>query len=284
MSPARVVKKCAIFALLVMIYVGGAADAAVTTPVAFEDRNNNGVFDAGDVDISEFLRLKWIFKTAQSVVITGPIKITEPNRDPDTSLCRGLFITAGKNITVNGSITNPGYAGSLLLSAGGRLTIGSKVTLNARTHVELISSDSIVIGDSVKMYAKGEGAFFYGAVTATSARDITVGQKFVAQTVDNVTLHSLAGNLAVGPGAQITTERVHLDALGSITADGARLKGKTLVSVFSMSGSGPISLRSSASTVGLDGSIQISAATGTVDLTAATFNVTPDVTARTIID
>src|SRR5262245_57661758 len=76
-----------VMALVAIAFVVRPADIAVAglaaPPLAFEDRNNSGVFDGPDVDITRVLISEGAFHTDQGVVIRGgPLKLTDPKTKP----------------------------------------------------------------------------------------------------------------------------------------------------------------------------------------------------------
>ena len=274
-----------VFRVLVMVLVlaslMGVAAAAVAPPFAFEDRNDNGVFDGSDVDITQLLLTERMFHTAHSVVVTGgPMKIPDP-QFKRTGSAGGAYIRAGKNITVLTSILAPFYAGTIVLWADDSVRVGNAVTLQGRDYVDVYAGNDVTIGSNVKLLSSG-GSANHGAAMVYSGGSVSAGANLQMTTLTEATIYSVGGDVALGTGSRFTSTRssVSLAAATGLVADGMRLRGAR-ASLTTMDG--PISARSGNISVPRSGVIQITAYRGTVDLRGTTFSVTPQVTGTAIL-
>jgi hypothetical protein len=281
MLATRFVSKCVFFTALTMVCLIGTAGAALAPPFAFEDRNDNEVFDGSDVDITQLLLEEYMFFTPHSVVIRGgSMKIASTNFK-ETGLSPGAFIYSGKNITVLSSILAPVYAGTVVLWADGSVRVGDTVTLQGRNMVAIYAGNELVIGNNVKILSSG-GSANHGTATIDADGNVVVGSNFQMTTLTEATINSEDGGIDLGPGSKLTSSRggVSVSAVTAIGADTAQLKG-LWVSIFSPRG--PISARSSRTVVAKGGFIEITTYTGTVDVREATFSVTPQIAGVTIL-
>jgi hypothetical protein len=258
--------------------------------LAFEDANDNGVFDGSDRDITERLRAEWVFATEHSVVITeGVLAIPDP-KFKQTGAVGGVHITAGRDITVDGSILAPFYAGDVYLSADRDVSIGDAVTLNGRNSVNVYADRDIAIGDNVKLISRGGSANF-GSATVYALGDVQAGATLQVSTLSDAFVLATSGSIAIGPDSRFISPRgiVSLNAGTDIAADGVDIKANSLVSIDAGAGSDDvITLRGSSLSVATvasrGGSMSVSAYNGTVDVTGAKFvRVEPQITAASVL-
>jgi hypothetical protein len=147
--------------------------------------------------------------------------------------------------------------------------------------VAIYAGREIAIGNNVKILSSG-GSANHGTATIAGDDGVVIGSNFQMTTLTDALINAEGGELDLGPGSKLTSSRstVSLSAMTGIGADSARLRGAWL-SIYSLSG--PISARSSGMSVTKGGSIEITTYSGTVDLSGATFSVTPQVAGTTIL-
>ena len=266
----------ALISVLLLMAVCSGAVAGPTPNIAYEDRNNNGVFDDGDVDIVNVLLVDGYFVSDRSVVVA---RLVVPQGLPSM----GILIQAAKNITVTGSI-DPGYPGFVTLIAGGIVRLGDKVILKSHSGIEIDAQD-IVVGNNVLLTSTHShvGGSHYSQIRLDASRNVQVGTRLRAIALYSVVLHADSGALTVGPSSVLQAPTVDLDAGASIVADKVVMKAKEQVGVFGLGPGVSVSLKGATAVVGRDGAIYIHAEGGAVDITGARFNVVPDILAETII-
>src|SRR5262245_48279596 len=147
-----------------------AQPAAPAEPAVYEDRNNNGVFDLGDHDLSGLPAGENI-STTESVVINRLSIRVEPY-----VLKR---ITAGKTVTIKGNIAITTKQGQLRISAR-ELRIANNVSITVVSYLDAEISGLVIIGDNVKMQSLGRSASMGYGTISMRGHDIQAGTNFRA--------------------------------------------------------------------------------------------------------
>jgi hypothetical protein len=251
--------------------------------LAFEDRNDHGLFDGSDVDITGILYDTRSFSTSHSVVVSGG-----PLRAPDrkckmTGDCGGFHITAGKSITVASSLLAGIYGGQVTLIAD-RIQVGSNLTLDGRDGVALQATHDISIGNNVLVQSRGGSANLGRIVINSTLGDVQTGTKFRMTSLYNGSIIAQSGSITLGGNSQLTSSRsdVDLTAMTSLTADTVRARAYAILSFVIFDGPGPISVRESSLGAPKSGVILIRNE-GTIDLTGTRFSIPPAVYGQQII-
>jgi hypothetical protein len=255
----------------VLLLLAATAEAA---PAIFDDRNNNGVFDAGDVDITAIVTVDMTYATTESIVLG---RYAGPKRWGIV-----MLLKAGKDIRVTGSF-DPGYAGSIALIAKGTVRVSDGVTILSHSGIEIDAQD-IVVGNNVLLTSTHghAGGNHYSQIRLDASRNVQVGTRLRAIALYSVVLHADAGALAVGAGAVLQAPTVVLEAGVRIVADKVVMKAKEQIGVFGLRPGASVSLKGATGVVGRDGAIYIHAPGGSVDITGARFNVAPDIQAGSV--
>lgn len=255
--------------------------AAAPPAFVFEDRNNNGVFDGSDVDITDRLLEETWFETSESVVVTGgPFRARDPHW-AQTRDSGGIYIRAGRKITVMSSLLAPYHTSSVALWAD-TITIGSKVTLDADDYVIVEATNGIVIGDKVKIQSKAGSDNMTLISVVSEEGDIHIGSGFVMTTRFANRIVATNGEVELGPGSQITSTKdsITLIAGTDLTLDAAKVRAA--IGADFVAGTGSLSMRSGSVSV-KGGAVYIHAYVGSADLRGTKFNPTPDITALSVI-
>jgi hypothetical protein len=266
----------------VVLLVAVPPAAAAAPPFVFEDRNNNGVFDGSDVDITQRLLEDTWFTTTESVVVTGgPLRAIDPHW-AQTDDSGGVFIHAGKNITVLSSILAPYHTSAVALFALDTIRIGSNVTLDAKDYVMVGAHKNVVIGDKVRIQSKAGSDNMTLISVVSEVGDIHIGSGFMMTTRFASRIMATNGTVVLGPGSQITSTKdsTTLIAGTNLTVDAAKIKASTGADF--VAGTGSLSMRSGSVSVA-DGPIYIHAYHGSADLRGTKFHPTPDTTALSVI-
>lgn|SRR5262245_7398939 len=272
-----------VFAMMVPV-----APGAAEPPFVFEDRNNNGIFDGSDVEITQLLYDQLAFETKESVVFTGgPFKARDTH-SKTTFQSGGVWITAGKNITITSNLLASFYDGIVQLDAGDSVVVGSGVLISAKNRIHVEAAKRIELGDRVTIISTA-GSLNEGAVHLRSSGSFHAGSKLTVRTRTVGEISAAGGDLSLGPGSRVTSPQgeVSVIARTDLTAPSARLTARDGVDVFSLGGKGPIDLRNGKLSCSLSpangGSIIVYAPKGTVDVTGAVFNFAPQIEAQDLI-
>jgi len=121
-------------ALALVLPLCSPAAAAVSI---FIDKNDNGVFDAGDVDAGLTLKLDGRVETEYSIVVPegAVVRFTQDG-----------VLRAGKSIHVAGTVT--GARSLSFRSERGDITIGSRSTVTAQDVLQMTAGRNLVIDNS----------------------------------------------------------------------------------------------------------------------------------------
>jgi hypothetical protein len=218
---------CAALSLLLLLSASRVVDAAA--PVPFEDVNDNGVFDGNDKDISAvFQTTEFIYyRTPHSIVIPAGVPLTSPEK------WAGFFLDAGKSITVNSNMTSAAYAGLVDLRAmGGRLTIAPGVVINGRDYVSFQARGDVVLGAGSSVVSRGVSANLGTVHVRSEAGDVMVGAGVKFNTLRDVFMTAVTGDITVGLGLRVAAPQGALYAdtvAGGITLNGAQLRVAGLI-------------------------------------------------------
>jgi len=222
-----------------------------------------------------------IFHTDESVVITGgPLKVPDP-KFRQAAAGGGIYIRAGKNITVMSSILAPYHTSAVALFAD-TIRIGSNVTLDAKDYVMVEATHGLVIGDKVRIQSKAGSDNMTLISVVSELGDIHIGSGFMMTTRFASRIMATNGTVDLGPGSQITSTKdtITLIAGTDLTVDAAKIKAATGADF--VAGTGSLSLRSG-SVSAANGPIYIHAYHGSADLRGTKFKPTPDTTALSVI-
>jgi hypothetical protein len=144
-------------ALTLVLLLAPTVEAAVQV---FIDNNNNGVFDAGDVDMSDAVKTTSMVVTTESIVV------------PDGASLRlggdSAALRAGKAILVDGNVS---AAGSLFLSTdSGAITIGPRSVVVSRETIQMTAGGDLVV-DRSRIVGYGEVMLesLNGSISLTNA-------------------------------------------------------------------------------------------------------------------
>jgi hypothetical protein len=232
---------CAALSLLLLLSASRVVEAA--SPVPFEDVNDNGVFDGNDKDISAvFQTTEFIyFRTPHSIVIPAGAPLTSPEK------WAGFYLDAGKSITVNSNMTSAAYAGLVDLRAmGGRLTIGPGVVINGRDYVSLQARGDVVLGAGASLVSRGVSANLGTAHVRSEAGDVSVGASVKFNTLRDVFMTAVAGDITFGSGFRMNAAQgaLFVDA-DRITLNGAQIR---VIGVI-LQASGPVEFQNNRLTI-----------------------------------
>lgn len=255
------------------LFVALAVAAMVATPdgsavaggagMAFEDRNNNGAFDAGDRDITAELIESSVFVTTESVVFVG-----KTLQSPKRGYTNGFTVLAGKNITIEASLNGGGFGSTLLMTAE-NISVGDGVKLEARNFVTLSARNALTLGDGVSLRSAGD-------IGLSSARGhIVVGEKLnVSSSELGIYVSAIAGAVTIGEGAKMSCRRASLSisARQGITANRINLTAES-VSLFTATGG----IESMHSKFSARGEVSLNAMGSGVDVEASQFSTPPDI-------
>jgi hypothetical protein len=248
--------------LLVLVALAPLASGAAG-PAPFEDVNNNGAWDAGvDRDISAALQPTewWVsYATPHSIVIPAGVTFLK-----SVERFTGFHLQAGRNITVNSSITSAVYGGMVDLRAGGTIAIAPGIALNGRDYVSLRAGGDVTVGAKASLISRGVSANLGTVHILSENGDISVGAQVKVTTLRDVFVTALGGTLTVGPELQLTAPQGALlaDADG-IAINGARLRAAGV----QLTSAGPVAFRNNRVTLSKFGPLLIQAPGFTVDIT-----------------
>jgi len=191
-----------------------AQPAGPVEPAVYEDRNNNGVFDLGDRDLSG-LPVGENISTTESVVINRLSIRVEPY-----VLKR---ITAGKGVTIRGNIAITTKQGQLRITAP-QLRIANNVSITVVSYFDAEISGPVIIGDNVKMQSLGKSASVGYGTISMRGHDIQAGTNFHATVYDGFSAEAIGGELFFGPQATLRTLSgpLYLQATMLISVENAR--------------------------------------------------------------
>ena len=145
-------------ALSLVVGLWSPASAAVAGVQIFIDSNDNGVYDGGDVDVTQTVRDSGQVVTAASIVVPEGANLR--------LRAETVSLRAGKAIHINGTLTS---TGSLFLwTETGAITLGPRSlvmaddTLQMTAHADLTIDRARVQGDDVVMIESVGGQIVVG--------------------------------------------------------------------------------------------------------------------------
>jgi hypothetical protein len=203
----------------------GAPSAAAGQTFPFADNNNNGVFDAGvDVDVSADVQSGFVF-VSESLVLPAGMKVAR------TKDGIGLFLSAGKDLTIAADVVAAGEGAGIALSAdGGTLKVHEGVRLQAADWISLNAAGDLVIGDGAVV----QGSSRESAIFAYAGGGMSIGARVKLQVRGNVDLMASGGDVDFGPGARVLAGSgdVNVSASGNVCMIGAQVSARS-TSLFS---------------------------------------------------
>ncbi len=255
-------------ALALLLVAFSSLSVGAAGPFPFEDVNNNGLWDAGvDRDISaELAPGEWYtyFETSHSIVIPAGVTFLRA-----TKPFSGFYLVAGKNITVNSSITAAVYAGEVDLQAGGgHVVIGPGVTLNGRDYVSVYAKGGVTVGAGSVFGSSGGSANLGTISVGAETGPITLGSKVRFTALRDIFISALDGSVTAGLGLQVSGPQgqFYLDGHG-VALNGAVLRAADMT----IRGDGvPMEFKNNRVTVPRSGSFVIQNPGSSVDLTGTT--------------
>ena len=189
----------------------GIAVAAVTRN-ACADMNNNGVCDAGDVNIEKQIANDGYFSTARSegnyqagndkvgIVLSGRI----------AGKSGVLYLVASGDIVVKDVVGSGSETSAVILSStAGSIKVGSNGKARAGLMLKLTAAGDIILGDKAVLFTRNPD--YGGALYVySSGGSIRVGEKasisgdgFTSLTTNE----STGGDVSVGAGARVWSPR-----------------------------------------------------------------------------
>jgi hypothetical protein len=196
--------------------VAGPAFAA-PAPVPFADNNNNGVFDAGDTDITEDLKSGFVV-TSESLVLPDKMK-------PVTSRdAIGFTLIAGKNVTLGGDLNaNGAGAGITIVAESGHVTLLDQTRLRAAEYVYVSAGGDLTVGAKSNITASTRSG---GVISLNANNNLVVMADVRLQAQNAIDLTAVDGNLTVyGPAHFLAVDgSVAFNAGGDIVVNGSRLQ------------------------------------------------------------
>ena len=246
----------------------GALAAAAPAPFAFADNNNNGVYDAGDQDITEQLSAGH-FMTGQSVVLPDKMKQIKTKHE------FGITLFAGKNIYVGGDLNAAGHVTGLsITSETGHITVGSSARLKGNSGVTIMAlAGDLTIGAGASISGTHGRE---GTVYLYAEGHLVVGTKAQLNGPYSIDLVSNGGTVTVWESVNFAAGGGKLDiqALGDITVNDCKIKAsETSVSTMGHF----ISFRNNRVSSPRDGWLDLFAAGSTIDVTGSDWkNIAPD--------
>jgi len=184
-----------------------------------EDVNNDGVCDPGEKDITAELLDDSYYSTSESIVIPADMKKNLSTKNLD-----GFVLMAGKNITVNASLTASAKGAPIIFQAqDGTINIGNKSTLRAGEggFVDIGAQHDVIIGPGVSVYAK-QGTLY----VLSWEGDVLLmkGSRLYGEYGVDVTTVG-QGEVTVYAGSELNSQRGHLgiNSGGNTSINGSRL-------------------------------------------------------------
>jgi hypothetical protein len=266
-SNLRTAAMAPVVGLVACLALAVPAQAGAPSGFPYHDANNNGVFDAGDTDISGDLKANGYFTTTESIVVPASMKsfVTKGGA--------GLTLVAGKNLTVEADVLAVGAgAGVTLVAETGPLTIGGGVTIRATDYVSLSGGQGLVLGVRSGVMATSRN----GSVSMyAEAGDLVLMDYTRVQAGDFVDIGATQGNVTMGANVQIFSSNgpVGIMAGGDVNAAGVRVQADSLnVS----SGGHLVDLSGGRVMASRDGFVLIQVAGSTIDVTGTVFKNVDD--------
>lgn len=198
----------------------------------FQDTNGNGVFDAGDVDLTGAVLLGATVSTGANLVIAKPL--VQRCEDCDLTLASDKRLTILPGVIVSAL----GEGGEIALK-GDEVVVGNKAQVSGIHGVQVTGAKSLTLGDGVRLKALGSGPTYGYGTVFLSGGAITAGADLNADSHDTVDFRA-TGSLTLGPRAVVVSRHgdVGLSGGASVTVDAARnIKGGTGVLI---SSTGPV--------------------------------------------
>src|SRR5262245_53152195 len=189
---------------LVSISTSVFAATLPSGPLVYEDRNDNGVYDAGDVDHTPDIEeqqasgyLDFFLKTSGTVVV---------GRNVTTSFQFSRIEIEARKIVVQANITMTTSHNTVSLTAK-ELHIADGVSINVRAWFDARIDGPVLIGNNVKIVTIGDSASGGFGSLSLEGGSIQAGSNFIASGRWRLTLKALDGALTTGPRANISSPR-----------------------------------------------------------------------------
>ena len=194
------------------VCIGHRIAGAAGTRSACADMNNNGVCDAGDVNIEKQIANDGYFSTARSegnyqagtdkvgIVLSGRI----------TGKSGILYLVASGDIVVKDVAgASSETSAAILSSTGGEIRIADNARVRAGLMLKLTAAGDILIGDKATLFTRNHD---YGGTlyVYSSGGAVRVGQKasLSGDGFTSITTNDTAGSdVSVGAGAHIWSTR-----------------------------------------------------------------------------
>ena len=200
-------------------FPAAAGSPALREPTVYEDRNNNGTFDAGDVDLSGF-------PAEQNIETTESVVVNRLSIGQEPYIVKR--ITAGRRITLRGTVAMTAKLGELRLTAP-ELQIANNTSISAISHIDAEISGPIIIGNNVKMQSLGKSPSKGFGSILLSGHTIQAGSNFYIAVFDSLHAEATRGALTIGPLANLRSigGPLFFEAQSRISIQGARsISGK----------------------------------------------------------
>jgi hypothetical protein len=209
--------------LLALLFLVPSLAFAAAAPGAYEDVNDNGVFDAGDKDITAEITAGPEglpgppYITAHSVVVSQPVKLSGRHAN--------YLIQSAKNISILANVSADGYRNNVSLDAvAGKVTISPGVKLSAVDTLFINGGAGITIGAGASLRSAGGGHNSGLLTLETGNGDISIGERVTLSARWGVHLGAPLGSIIVAPGlnASATSGSVQFGAGEAISITGTK--------------------------------------------------------------
>jgi hypothetical protein len=183
----------------------------------FEDMNNNGVYDAGDRDVTAEIMDDGFFSTSESLVIPAEVGQLKSSKG-------GFVLLAGKNLTVNAGLTTKKIDSIFLQAGGGAVTVGDGAILQAGDMVNIHAGGDVIVGAHAAVKAK-KGI---GLVVLTSQEGsvrLMEGAELSATSSVRIVQSGAAGTVTMLPGSSLNSPDggTVVSAVGDIAVNNSHL-------------------------------------------------------------
>jgi hypothetical protein len=188
----------------------------------YADMNNNGVYDAGDVNIGPELRANGYYSTTESVVF--PAGVEEFKVKPGL----GLTVSAGKNITIDADIYATGGGSSIaLFSEDGSITLGRGHFLRGGSAVYLNAGHDVVLGQDSAVRAWDDGGLVM--VSSTHGHLLMLESARLRAPQGMIDILVPEGNVTLLPGAELLAGNgsVAIAAGGDVVVTAGQINAET---------------------------------------------------------
>jgi len=217
---------------IVLVSISASVSAATipSGPLVYEDRNDNGVYDAGDVDHTSAIEeqrasgyFDFFLKASGTVVV---------NRNVTTQFQFSRIEIEARKIVVLASITMTTSHNTVSLTAK-ELHIADGVTINVRAWFDARIDGPVLIGNNVKIVTIGDSASGGFGSLSLEGDSIQAGSNFIASGRWRLTLKALDGALATGPRANISSPRELAELYGKtgVNIEGGTIRALTFLTI-----------------------------------------------------